>query len=259
MELSFYRRSYTQMWLEITSDEPLLWLDSGGYIEDYYGVGSQVTIRNIATNTTQEILVTDNNPTFLQGYISLDTIVDGTYAFEGRVSDLVNNVAIINQVSNPALSGTVVNIYLTIHPFIGVGAIFSTNFQTMGLNFRLRLIDSIPPDDSHGIDMSLISPDVYYPVGLTTSISTKTNLETPSFYRPVGFTSTMAAVANLEAPNFYFPMKLVTDEKPLILEIQRLYYSVNLPTKIPTMANLNPTILYFPMELLTDVDPLIKA
>ena len=183
------------MWLEITSDEPLLWLDSGGYIEDYFGVANQVTIRNTKTNTTQEILVEAISPTLLQGYISLDTIADGTYAFEGLVSDLVGNIAIINQVSNPFKLGTIVNIYLTIHPFIGIGAVFSTNFQTMGLNFRLKLIESLPPDDSHGIDMSLKTSKLYYPVGLASSIH---------------------AAVSLKAPNFYFPMEFLIDVDPLI-------------------------------------------
>lgn len=195
MDLSFYRRSYTQMWLEVTSDEPLMWLASGGYIEDYFGVGSQVTLRNTATNTTQEILVAEISPTFLQGYIALDTIVDGTYAIEGLVRDLVGNTLIIGQVSNPSITGTVINVYLTIHPFIGIGAIFSPSFQTKGLNFRLRLIQSLPPDDSDGIGLSL---------------------QPSSFYHPVSLTASLPATVNLKAPNFYFPIKLLTNVDPLI-------------------------------------------
>lgn len=169
MELTFLRRSYAQLWLEVISNEPLLMLQSGGYIEDYFGVGSQVTLRNTTTNDRQELLFTDNSATDLQGYLDLNDIENGTYALEGRVSDLVGNTTIIGAVSSTSITGDTIEVLLSISSGSGIGIAISTAIQTGSLSFRIRLLDSIPYE-TLGFQTSLSAPSFYFPMKFATQI-----------------------------------------------------------------------------------------
>ena len=155
-QLDFSRRHYSQLVVSISANEPLADL-GGGYIQDYYGTVSQVTLHDIQTDLRYEILITDNNPTYLEGYINLDIIPNGRYEFEGFLSDLVGNNTVIGDLQNPSLTGTDISVFLTIHPGLGVGAILTTSFPTSGLSFTLKLLEN----EIVNINMSLVKPTIY--------------------------------------------------------------------------------------------------
>lgn len=176
-QLSFSRRNYSQLVVSISADEPLADL-GGGYIEDYYGTISQITLHNTDTDTRYDVLITDNNPTFLEGYVNLNSLPDGLYNFEGLITDTVGHNTIIGELQNTSLTGQELSVVLTIHPALELGVALSTSFPTSGLTFTFKLIQEIPVNDTIqltspwmqtvqlnetvNIDMSLIVPTFHF-------------------------------------------------------------------------------------------------
>lgn len=91
----FYRGTYTQLTITITSNEVLGILDTD-YVEDYYGVDGQITLYHPASGVRYPILMTAIIPeTQFRGYFSLATAPLGRYEVQGRVRDKVGNYTVI--------------------------------------------------------------------------------------------------------------------------------------------------------------------
>lgn len=178
-QITFRRQSYTQLWAVLNSNESLDLLPSGGYVEDYFGNPSQITLHNIVTDVRIPLFFTDTSSTSLSGYIPLNTISDGTYRFEGYLQDLMGNKAIIGEVSSPSITGTVIVAELTILATIGIGAILNVTFQNQDLNFQLVLVEDAQFESAlrDGFENSLVFADsVNIDVGIRSKFWYSVNL-----------------------------------------------------------------------------------
>jgi hypothetical protein len=104
----FYRESYSQMGVKLSSNEALGILDSG-YLEDYDGSDGQLTLYHEATATRYSLLMTElpsATPTIahdvFQGYFALAGKPDGRYQFQGRLRDVAGNYTVLNEIANPS-------------------------------------------------------------------------------------------------------------------------------------------------------------
>ncbi len=104
----FYRGSWTEFWLRISSNEPLGLLDTS-YKEDYYGNDGYLTLHHLSTGDRIPILmveapeITPSIPrdNFI-GSMNLDIMQDGLYRVEGRVRDELGNYTILSDFVSPA-------------------------------------------------------------------------------------------------------------------------------------------------------------
>jgi hypothetical protein len=194
--LTFFRGNYTEMWLVITADEPLSPL-GGGYIEDYFGTPSQVSLRDVSDNTRYTILITDTNSQSLSGYINTSSIPDGTFAIEGRIQDTVGHNTIIGDYFDSLVTGPVIEAFITIFPEgeVTIGATFDTTFQSSGLNFRLAIIKDI-----------LFSEDV----------SVSTGMQQSNYYFDGTLLNDVNLVSGMQQSNYYFHAELLEKIDPIL-------------------------------------------
>jgi len=116
---TFYRGLFTELWITLRSDEVLGILDSD-YLEDYFGIDSQVTVRH-ENGTPYTVLmneVTEETPSIphdvFTGFLDLSTVPDGEYTVQGRVRDLIGNYTILNEVETPFGDERIINLTFTI-------------------------------------------------------------------------------------------------------------------------------------------------
>ena len=142
--LTFYRGAFTQVEITISASESLGLLDSD-YIEDYYGVDGQLTLRRSASAFEVAVLVfpdgleTPSIPNdVFRGLIPLASLADGTYSLLGRVRDTLGNSTILGSVQGGGI-GAVVN--LDFRVLAGQGAYYSgeTLRASIGLNVFITL------------------------------------------------------------------------------------------------------------------------
>src|ERR1051326_2911980 len=104
--LIFNRQQYSQLWITLRSDESLSVLDTG-YMEDYFGVDGQLTLRSMEDDTRTPFMMNENTsitPSVphdaFEGYVDLTGLPDGTYRVEGRVRDTLGHYRILSEVQS---------------------------------------------------------------------------------------------------------------------------------------------------------------
>ena len=103
---TFYRNAFSELWITLSSNEVLGVLDSD-YIEDYFGVDGQITVRHesgtpytVLMNAVPEDTPSIPNDVFT-GFLDLPSVPDGLYTIQGRVRDVIGNYTILNEVETP--------------------------------------------------------------------------------------------------------------------------------------------------------------
>lgn len=107
MTLIFHRQAYTQLWITVQADEPLALL-STAYLEDYFGVDGQLTLRDMSDDTRTPILMSENTsitPSIahdvFEGFVDLSTVSNGLYRVEGRLRDSLGHYKILSEFQSP--------------------------------------------------------------------------------------------------------------------------------------------------------------
>mgnify|MGYP000082518658 CR=1 FL=1 len=128
----FYRGNYTQLWLVLTSDEPLGVLDTD-FLEDYFGADGFVTLRHLPTGNTYQMpmVAVGTGNTMFRGFYNLNLLPDGLFQIEARVRDPVGNYTILNQVLNPFGNERVLALGFEIRPGDAV-SLFTGSLIVMG-------------------------------------------------------------------------------------------------------------------------------
>ena len=94
---TFFRGTFQELWLTLSSDEPLGILDTD-YLEDWSGQDGRVSLLHIATGQRFPVpmapMPSDSQVNF-KGWIALSGLSNGPYAIQGRVRDLLGNATII--------------------------------------------------------------------------------------------------------------------------------------------------------------------
>jgi hypothetical protein len=106
---TFNRGNFSQLWIKLTSDEPLGVIETD-YLEDYYGNDGFITLRHVDTAADFQMAmvpVPEETPTIpndiFQGvYSPLSDLPDGYYELRFRCRDVVGNYTISNSVETPA-------------------------------------------------------------------------------------------------------------------------------------------------------------
>jgi hypothetical protein len=94
----FLRGSFQELWLTLTSDEPLGLLDTG-FLEDWSGQDGQVSFLHTLTEKRFPVPMTAvpaASQVNFQGRIGLSALPNGLYAIQGRVRDLAGNVTVLS-------------------------------------------------------------------------------------------------------------------------------------------------------------------
>lgn len=108
MSTQFNRGNFTELWIKLTSDEPLGPLN-GDYLEDYYGNRGFITLHHVDTAQDFQLAmlaVPEETPSIpndvFQGvYSPLSDLPDGTYQLRFRCKDPWENYTISHSVQNP--------------------------------------------------------------------------------------------------------------------------------------------------------------
>jgi hypothetical protein len=157
---TFARGNFTQLWLKLTSDEPLGVLDTD-YLEDYFGNDGFITLYHVGTETNYQVSMLPvpgdtpgvDNDVFSGVYSPLSTLPNGAYELRFRCRDPYGNYTISNSVLNPFGDERVLALMLTLvtseNPYVvGIGVVARLGFQinvgrnlAIGVNARRRGIE----------------------------------------------------------------------------------------------------------------------
>jgi hypothetical protein len=206
----FRRNSFSQIWVNLKSDEVLGVLDSS-YIQDYFGNQGQITLYHPESGVRIPIamneLIGPDDPTpeiphdVFTGFIDLSTIQDGTYRIEGLVRDTVGNYTVLSEIQNPLGIERVIGFDLRItdaeiivsfpQAAISLGIMFSTHISTIPFNLECKL-DEIKQFSSNINKISVLPLDIVYSTLLQSGISKGVILhplinETISFDASIGY------------------------------------------------------------------------
>jgi hypothetical protein len=103
----FYRSSYSQIVIKLSSDETLGILDSG-YLEDYGGNNGRVTLHHEPTGVKYPLLMAElpsetpaTEHDVFEGRFLLTGKPNGRYWIQGRVRDIAGNYTILGAIANP--------------------------------------------------------------------------------------------------------------------------------------------------------------
>ena len=103
----FNRQNYTEIGFIVRSNKSLSILQTD-YIEDYFGVDGQLTLRYMVNDTRiaipmqEDVAITPAIPhDAFSGFIDLTTLPDGIYRVEGRVKDEFNHYTILSGFQTP--------------------------------------------------------------------------------------------------------------------------------------------------------------
>lgn len=125
----FYRGSYNDLIITLTSDEPLGIVDTDR-VEDYYGIDGQVSLYHVQDDAYYSLAMTEapsqtpgiDDDVFV-GVKDLSTLPDGDYTIRGRVVDKHGNYTILDSVQSPfgneriiALGFSIADRSLVLHP-----------------------------------------------------------------------------------------------------------------------------------------------
>jgi hypothetical protein len=160
--MNFYRSQYTELWITLSSDEVLGVLDSS-YIEDYFGVDGQITLRH-ENGTPYTVLMnelsseTPNIPhDVFTGLADLDSIPDGNYYIEGRVRDVIGNYTILHAVENPLGSERVLNLqFKVVEGYVPSG--YVVNLGPLKLMGGITLTSNFKEDIEITTQIKALSP-----------------------------------------------------------------------------------------------------
>ena len=114
---TFRRAEWSQLWIQLTADEPLGILDSS-YLEDFNGTDGQVSLLHVKTGTRHSVLmapVPSDSQINFRGFILGNALANGKYAIQGRVRDLVGNLSIMGAVSTPAGGERILHLEFWLH------------------------------------------------------------------------------------------------------------------------------------------------
>lgn len=138
---TFNRGNFTQLWIKLTSDEPLGVLDTD-YLEDYFGNDGFITLFHIGTETNYQVSMLAvpgetpgvDNDVFSGVYSPLSLLPNGAYELRFRCRDPYGNYTISNSVLSPFGDERVLALSLTLvmseNPFvIGVGVVARLGIQ----------------------------------------------------------------------------------------------------------------------------------
>lgn len=121
----FYRQNYSQITLNIASNEELGVLDTG-FVEDFNGVDGQLSLLHVATSTRYPVpvsavpAVTPSIPNDqFRAILSLAGLPDGDYQLQGRVRDVIGNYTILGSFATPSGGERVLAVELRINPGFG--------------------------------------------------------------------------------------------------------------------------------------------
>lgn len=93
----FFRGMFQELWLTLSSDEPLGILDTD-YLEDWSGQDGCMSLLHIPTGQRFPVpmapVPSDSRMNF-KGWISLSSLPNGAYAIQGRVRDLLGNTTVL--------------------------------------------------------------------------------------------------------------------------------------------------------------------
>lgn len=135
---TFNRGNFTQLWIKLTSDEPLGILDTD-YLEDYDGNDGFITLHHVATSQDYQLAmlaVPQDTPSIpndvFQGvYSPLSDLADGEYELRFRCRDPYGNYTISNSVAAPSGEERVINLALVL--------ITAETVKVIGINVVARL------------------------------------------------------------------------------------------------------------------------
>lgn len=100
---SFFRGDFHELWLTLSSDEPLGVLDTA-YLEDWSGMNGRVSLLHLPTGQRFPVPMapasSDSRVNF-KGWIPLADLPTGAYAIQGRVRDLLGNATILGGYVTP--------------------------------------------------------------------------------------------------------------------------------------------------------------
>ena len=100
---TFFRGTFQELWLTLSSDEPLGILDTD-YLEDWSGRNGRVSLFHIPTSQRFSVpmapVPSDSRVNF-KGWIALPGLPNGLYSIQGRVRDILGNTTILGDYHIP--------------------------------------------------------------------------------------------------------------------------------------------------------------
>jgi len=94
---TFFRGTFQELWLTLSSNEPLGILDTD-YLEDWFGQDGRVSLLRLPAGQRFQVpmaLAPSDSRVNFKGWIGLSGLPNGTYSIQGRVRDLLGNVTIL--------------------------------------------------------------------------------------------------------------------------------------------------------------------
>lgn len=160
---TFNRGNFTQLWIKLTSDEPL-GVIATDYLEDYYGNDGFITLHHVASSTDYQLAmlpVPEDTPEIpndvFQGvYSPLSDLADGFYELRFRCRDLVGNYTISNSVAAPVGNERIIVLALQL--------VTAESVKVVGINVVARLGISFITER----DLALLGarrPNIFYAGG----------------------------------------------------------------------------------------------
>jgi len=109
---TFFRGTFQELWLTLSSDEPLGILDTS-YLEDWSGQDGRVSLLHLPTGQRFPVPMapapSDSRVNF-KGWISLSGMPNGAYGIQGRVRDLLGNTTVLGDYHAPDSSERVLRL-----------------------------------------------------------------------------------------------------------------------------------------------------
>lgn len=94
---TFFRGAFQELWITLSSDEPLGFLDTA-YLQDWSGQDGRVSLLHLPTGQRFPVPMApapaDSRLNF-KGWIGLESLPSGAFAIQGRVRDLLGNLTIL--------------------------------------------------------------------------------------------------------------------------------------------------------------------
>lgn len=100
---TFYRGTFQELWLTLSSDEPLGILDTD-FLEDWSGKDGSVSLLHVSSGLRVSVPMApvpmDSRVNF-KGWLALAGLPDGRYSIQGRMRDLQGNITILGDYCAP--------------------------------------------------------------------------------------------------------------------------------------------------------------
>lgn len=95
MRVTFYKRNFTELVVEIAAEEPTT-IVLAEYFENYFGHEGLLTLRHTETKRTFSIALYQIGHNLFEGTYPLESLPLGLYRLEGRVRDVMHNYAVLS-------------------------------------------------------------------------------------------------------------------------------------------------------------------